>query len=181
MNTELPVFQIKGLLNEYWIPVFFQVTAEWILSTSNFVQVITEYEYKSIQFTCKSLLNTSKYRIQYLIPEGRCVANPVGVQLFLLVIYLGQEILRAFQKFIWFLELFLLQNVLSPDWRCVAYPVGVQLFYSWFIWVKKSLEPFKNSNGFSNFFLLQNFFFSRREIRSISSRVQLFLLVIYLV
>ena len=62
-----------------------------------------------------------------LSTEGKCVAYPVGVQLFLLIHYLG-TVPDTFKTCLEERPFWELENVLSPEGRCTAYPVGVQLF-----------------------------------------------------
>ena len=93
--------------------------------------------------------------------EGRCVAYPVGVQLFLLMFYfgLGNELWKkkGHRSSVILAELFP-QNVLSPEGSLLRrLPKGSNCFYFTFYWCRKRYPGFKIQLGLSHFFLRKCF------------------------
>ena len=67
-----------------------------------------------------------------------------------------------------------------PEGRYVVYSQGSICFYLCFIWGQQIFRAFQKSIGLLNFFFASKCFIPRREIRSISLGVHLFLLMFYL-
>ena len=117
-----------------------------------------------------------------LSPEGRCVAYPVGVQLFLFTCDLfGLGNVQRLSKIDKFSQtLFCFKMFYPPEGDAQHIQQGVQLFLLLFYLVQEEVPGVQNPIRFIAFFFLRKCFIPRREIRSISLGVHLFLLMFYL-